>query len=66
MKMNNSKNFFLKSGTSKREARVDLRNLLRTENYRNVERSRQGHSNPKILQRKEKVYKPHQGFQSGQ
>lgn len=36
MKMNNSATFFLRSGRSRKEARVDLRNRLRPEKYCNA------------------------------
>lgn len=55
MKMNNSGKFFLRSGSSRKEARVDLRNLLRTEKYCNVRLNHRGSSILRFYKGKEKT-----------
>lgn len=64
MKMNNSAKFFLRSGRGRKEARVDLRNRLRTEKYCNAGHSHQGSSTLKFS--KGKDHRSFQVFKSGE
>lgn len=58
MKMNNSATFFLRSGRSRKGARVDLRNRLRPEKHCNAGHSHQGFSPLKFSKGKD-----HRSFQ---
>ena len=64
MKTNNSAKFFLRSGRGRKEARVDLRNRLRTEKYCNAGHSHQGSSTLKFS--KGKDHRSFQVFESGE
>lgn len=64
MKMNNSAKFFLRSGRGRKEARVDLRNRLRTEKYCNAGHSHQDSSTLKFS--KGKDHRSFQVFESGE
>ena len=63
MRMNNSGKFFLRSGSSRKEARVDLRNRLRTEKYCNA-----GHIKALLTLKfsKGKDHRSFQVFESGE